>query len=50
MEHAQLDSEEWSHIVMRLGGAEALALSAREYQLSCARVELEAHMICCGWP
>ncbi|TMJ32087.1 MAG: IS4 family transposase [Alphaproteobacteria bacterium] len=32
MEHAQLDSEEWSHIVMRLGGAEALALSAREYR------------------
>src|SRR5436190_10870147 len=31
MEHAQLDSREWSHIVVRLGGAEALALSAREY-------------------
>src|SRR5438874_9478486 len=31
MEHAQLDSREWSHIVVRLGGAEALALSAREH-------------------
>lgn len=31
MEHAQLDSKEWSHIVVRLGGAEALALSAREH-------------------
>jgi Transposase DDE domain len=31
MEHAQLDSMEWSHIVVRLGGAEALALSAREH-------------------
>lgn len=31
MEHAQLDSKEWSHIVVRLGGAEALAKSAREH-------------------
>jgi IS4 transposase len=31
MEHAQLDSREWSHIVVRLGGAEALAKSAREH-------------------
>jgi Transposase DDE domain len=31
MEHAQLDSREWSHIVVRLGGADALALSAREH-------------------
>jgi Transposase DDE domain len=31
MQHAQLDSREWSHIVVRLGGAEALAKSAREY-------------------
>jgi len=31
MERAQLDSREWSHIVVRLGGAEALALSARAY-------------------
>jgi Transposase DDE domain len=31
MEHAQLDSTEWSHIVERLGGAEALARSAREH-------------------
>ena len=30
MEHAQLDSGEWPHIVVRFGGAEALALSARE--------------------
>src|SRR5882724_3680508 len=31
MEHAQLDSKEWSRIVARLGGEEALALSAREH-------------------
>ncbi|HEY1362081.1 MAG TPA: IS4 family transposase [Xanthobacteraceae bacterium] len=31
MERAQLDSRDWSHIVVRLGGAEALALSAREH-------------------
>jgi IS4 transposase len=30
MEHAQLDSKEWSRIVARLGGEEALASSARE--------------------
>jgi len=30
MEHAQLDSKEWSRIVTRLGGEEALASSARE--------------------
>src|SRR6266851_5696056 len=32
MEHAQLDSKEWSHIVARLGGEEALASSAREHR------------------
>ena len=31
MEHAQLDSKEWSQIVARLGGEEALAASAREH-------------------
>jgi len=31
MEHAQLDSKEWSRIVARLGGEEALAASAREH-------------------
>ena len=31
MEHAQLDSKEWSRIVVLLGGAEALASSAREH-------------------
>jgi len=31
MEHIQLDSTEWSHIVERLGGTEALARSAREH-------------------
>lgn len=31
MEHAQLDSKEWSHLVVLLGGAEALASSAREH-------------------
>jgi hypothetical protein len=30
MEYAQLDSKEWSRIVARLGGEEALASSARE--------------------
>lgn len=32
MEHTQLDSREWSHIVARLGGTEALTLSAREHR------------------
>src|SRR5712691_9010009 len=32
MEHAQLDSKEWSHIIARLGGEEALASSAREHR------------------
>lgn len=32
MEHAQLDSKEWSRIVARLGGEEALASSAREHR------------------
>jgi hypothetical protein len=32
MEHAQLDSEEWSQIVLRLGGEKALASSAREHK------------------
>lgn len=32
MEHAQLDSKEWSRIVARLGGDEALASSAREHR------------------
>jgi hypothetical protein len=32
MEHAQLDSEEWPHIVARLGGEEALKASAREHK------------------
>ena len=31
MEHAQLDSKEWAHIVARFGGEEALALSARKH-------------------
>ena len=31
MEHAQLDSKEWSRLVARLGGEEALASSAREH-------------------
>lgn len=32
MEYAQLDSKEWSHIVARLGGEDALASSAREHR------------------
>lgn len=32
MKPAQLDSKDWSHIVVRLGGAEALAASAREHR------------------
>lgn len=32
MEHAQLDLNEWSQLLLRLGGEEALALSAREHK------------------
>ncbi len=32
METAQLDSKQWSRIVARLGGEEALASSAREHR------------------